>query len=220
MQDTVVNKKGRSCACPSHAGNIMLMENVAHAGLHAPSAMLDTDSPFSPVEDRNMARNALLVYPEFPTSYWSMRYALEFVGKKSNMPPLGLLTVAALFPDDYNLRVVDMNVQELTDADLDWADFVFMSAMMIQRRSLDEVVERCKLRQIPTIAGGPFPTSYHEDLDHVDYIIRGEVEETFPDFLRELEAGTAQHMYEAPPKPAVTVTPTPRYDLIPIHLRP
>ncbi|MDE0505908.1 MAG: radical SAM protein, partial [Candidatus Poribacteria bacterium] len=87
--------------------------------------------------------NALLVYPEFPPSYWGYNYALQFIGRKSNMPPLGLLTVAGLFPKDYRLKVVDVNVTPLLDKDLEWADVVFTSTMVVQRESYYEVVERC-----------------------------------------------------------------------------
>ena len=88
--------------------------------------------------------NALLVYPRFPPSYWSLQYAIELMGKRSAMPPLGLLTVAAMFPAHYRLRLVDLNVAPLTDEDLDWADLVLTSTMIVQRRSLQEVIAQCK----------------------------------------------------------------------------
>lgn len=81
-------------------------------------------------------KNALLVYPEFATSFWSFKFALQYLGKKSSVPPLGLLTLASMFPTDYNLRVVDMNVKPLTDADLHWADCIFTSTMIVQRQFL------------------------------------------------------------------------------------
>ena len=101
---------------------------------------------------------ALLVYPEFPVSYWGYDFALDFVGKKSSMPPLGLLTVAAMFPGEYQLKVVDMNVRPLMDQDLDWADMILTSTMIVQRDSLREVIERGKRAGVPIIAGGPHPT--------------------------------------------------------------
>jgi hypothetical protein len=105
--------------------------------------------------------HALLVYPAFPPSYWGYTYALDFVGKKSAMPPLGLLTVAAMFPEhNWHLKVVDMNVSPLTDTDLEWADYVFTSTMIVQKQSFYEVVKRCNQRNLPVIAGGPHPTSY------------------------------------------------------------
>ena len=159
-------------------------------------------------------KNALLVYPEFATSFWSFKFALQYLGKKSSMPSLGLLTLANMFPPDYNLRFVDMNVQPLTDADLHWADLVCTSTMIVQRKSLEHVIARAKRAGKPVVAGGPHPTSYWEDIAEVDYFLLGEVEATFPRFLRDLEQGTATHLYVPPEKPAITQTPLPRYELI------
>jgi len=158
--------------------------------------------------------NALLVYPEFPPSYWGMKYALEFVGKASSMPPLGLLTVAAMFPDNYKLRVVDMNTDPLTDADLEWADVVFTSTMVVQQGSLEHVVARCNRHGVPIVAGGPHPTSFFDEMKGVDHFVLGEVENVFPAFLKDFENGTAARIYSPPDKPDVTRTPLPRYDLI------
>jgi radical SAM superfamily enzyme YgiQ (UPF0313 family) len=159
-------------------------------------------------------KNALLVYPEFATSFWSFKFALQYLGKKSSMPSLGLLTLANMFSTDYNLRLVDMNVRPLTDADLHWADLVCTSTMIVQRNSLAQVIARVKRAGKPVVAGGPHPTSYWADIEDVDYFLLGEVEATFPLFLRDLENGTAQHLYVPREKPAITQTPLPRYDLI------
>ena len=161
-----------------------------------------------------MKKKALLVYPEFETSFWSFKFALQYLGKKSSMPPLGLLTLASMFSQDYTLRVVDMNVRPLTDADLHWADLVCTSTMIVQRRSLDTVITRAKRAGKPVVAGGPHPTSYWEDIADVDYFLLGEVEATFPRFLHDLAQGTAKHLYVPQEKPAITQTPLPRYDLI------
>ena len=155
--------------------------------------------------------NVLLVYPEFPASYLGYNFALDFVGKKAAMPPLGLLTVAGIFPEEYPLKVVDMNVRSLTDADLEWADLVFTSTMIVQRDSLQELVGRCNHAQVPVIAGGPHPTSFHEDIKGVDHFVLDEVEDTLLDFLRDLEQGTAKKIYRAPEKPDVSRSPLPRY---------
>jgi radical SAM superfamily enzyme YgiQ (UPF0313 family) len=159
-------------------------------------------------------KNALLVYPAFATSFWSFKFALQYLGKKSSMPPLGLLTLANMFPQDYNLRLVDMNVRPLTDDDLKWADLVCTSTMIVQRTSLEHVIARAKRAGKPVVAGGPHPTSYWEEMEDIDYFLLGEVEETFPRFLHDLEHGTAQHLYIPREKPAITQTPLPRYDLI------
>ena len=158
--------------------------------------------------------NALLLYPRHPPTYWGNNYALDLMGIKAAFPPLGLLTVAAMFPSRYNLRVVDLNVTSLEDADLEWADLAFTSTMIPQRPSLEQVVERCNRAQVPVIAGGPHPTTFHEEIEGVDHFVLDEVEETFPAFLRDLENGTARAVYRAPSKPDVTLTPLPRFDLI------
>jgi len=159
--------------------------------------------------------NALLVSPEFPVSYWGYQHALDFVDKKSVMPPLGLLTVAGMFPEEgYNLRLVDMNVEPLTDADIEWADAVFTSTMIVQQKSLIDVAARCKDAGTPVVAGGPHPTSFHDELDHVDHLVLGEVEKSFEEFLSDWSQGKAKRMYEVPAKPDVSETPVPRYDLL------
>ena len=159
-------------------------------------------------------KHVLLVYPAFATSFWSFKFALQYLGKKSSMPPLGLLTLANMFPSDYHLRLVDMNVHPLTDADLQWADLVCTSTMIVQRQSLEHVIARAKRAGKPVVAGGPHPTSYWEEMEDIDYFLLGEVEDTFPRFLHDLEQGTAQHCYVPQEKPAITQTPLPRYDLI------
>ena len=159
---------------------------------------------------------ALLVYPEHPPTYWGADHALEMSGVKATHPPLGLLTVAAMFPASYELRVVDMNVSDLHDADLEWADLVFTSTMITQHVSLRAVVERCNRAGVPVIAGGPHPTTFHEEIGGVDHFVLDEVEETFAEFLRDLESGTARRVYREARKPDVTRTPVPRFDLIDI----
>ncbi len=157
---------------------------------------------------------ALLVYPEFPPSYWGFRYALELVGKRSSMPPLGLLTVAAMFPSSWELRLVDLNVQPLLDADIEWADLVLTSTMVVQQRSLREVLTRCNALCKPVAVGGPHPTSFASEIVGADYFLLDEVEETFPRFLADFEAGRAAREYRPESKPAVTSTPVPRFDLL------
>ncbi len=166
--------------------------------------------------------NALFVYPKFPPSYWGFKYALDFLGKKSSMPPLGLLTIAGMFPKNYNLKVVDTNIEPLTDAHLDWADMVLTSTMIVQKASLYEVVERSNQAGVPIIAGGPHPTSYYDNIKEecdgtVDHFLFGEVEDIFEDFLTDFESGAANEVYRETKKPDITKTPPPRYDLIDIN---
>lgn len=158
--------------------------------------------------------NALLVYPAHPPTHWGAQYTLGMTGLSSNCPPLGLLTVAAMFPPEYGLRVVDMNVSALEDADLEWADFVFISAMITQRGTLPTVVERCNTAGVPVVAGGPYPTSYHEEIAGVDHFVLGEAENMFSGFLQDLENGRAKSIYREIGKPDMTRTPVPRFDLI------
>ena len=166
--------------------------------------------------------NALFVYPKFPPSYWGFKYALEFLEKKSSMPPLGLLTIAGMFPDNYAMKVVDINIEPLTDAHLQWADVVFTSTMIVQKESLYEVAERCNRAGVPIVAGGPHPTSYYDNIKAetdatINHFLFGEVEEIFEDFLTDFESGAAKETYRETRKPDITTTPPPRYDLIDIN---
>ena len=158
--------------------------------------------------------NALLVYPEHPPTYWGANFALEIVGIRSAFPPLGLLTVAAMFPQNYKLRVIDMNTGPLADSDLEWADIVFTSTMIVQRVSLQDVIDRCNRAGVPVVAGGPHPTTFHSEIRGVDHFVLDEVEETFASFLEDLEGGAARGIYRARRKPDVSKTPIPRFDLI------
>ncbi|ADU25652.1 B12-binding domain-containing radical SAM protein [Ethanoligenens harbinense] len=159
--------------------------------------------------------NILLVYPEYPVTYWGFQYALRFVAKKAAFPPLGLLTVAAMIPDEtYHKKLVDMNVQRLRDADLRWADLVLISAMVVQRTSVKEVIARCKRLGVKTAAGGPLFTAEKDDYDDVDYLILGEGEITMPMFLADWEAGHAKHLYLPDRFPELSETPVPQWNLI------
>jgi radical SAM superfamily enzyme YgiQ (UPF0313 family) len=165
-----------------------------------------------------MHRKILLVYPSIPTTYWSYKYALPFVGRKAVMPPLGLLTVAALLPPEFELRLVDTNVSSLLAQDVDWADLVFVSAMIVQRSSFEEVVRLCNQRGRPVVAGGPYPSTSHEQIRGVDHFVLDEAELTLPPFLRDLERGCPQRVYRNPEKPDLAGTPVPRFDLVDISL--
>ncbi|HJW08378.1 MAG TPA: cobalamin-dependent protein, partial [Holophagaceae bacterium] len=157
---------------------------------------------------------ALLVYPEIPPTYWSMRYALPFLGRKAAFPPLGLLTVAAMLPADWELRLIDLNVEPITRQDVEAADMVFMSAMLIQRASFDEVVALCQEADRPLVAGGPYPTSCHARIHGVDHFVLGEAEVNLPPFLADLANGCAAACYRDPARPDITRTPVPRFDLV------
>ena len=157
----------------------------------------------------------LLVYPEYPLTFWSFDYALKFISKKAAYPPLGLLTVAALLPEDWNLRLLDLNVEKLRDRDLEWADYVMISAMLIQQKSVRDILERCHSLGTKVIGGGPlFNSTPEEYLDSVDHLILNEAELTLPPFLADLSQGKPEKIYRSEGFPDLTLTPTPRWDLI------
>ena len=160
-------------------------------------------------------KNILLVYPEIPkTTYWSFSYALPFIQKKSAMPPLGLITVAALFPADSQVKLVDMNVEPLREEDVAACDAVFISAMIIQKDSMKQVIELCGKQQKPVIAGGPYPTTSYKEIDGVDHFVLGEVDLTFGAFLNDFVNGRAQKIYVPPERPSIEHLLPPRFDLL------
>jgi radical SAM superfamily enzyme YgiQ (UPF0313 family) len=156
----------------------------------------------------------LLVYPECPTTFWSFEYALKFISKKASLPPLGLMTVAAMLPSEWEQRLVDMNVKKLSDADLQWADAVFLSAMSIQKDSVLSVIARCKKLKLKVIAGGPLFTSCPEMFSDVDHLVLNEAEITLPMFLEDLRRGREQRVYTSPQWARLSTTPLPRFDLV------
>jgi radical SAM superfamily enzyme YgiQ (UPF0313 family) len=161
-----------------------------------------------------MGLRVLLVYPEMPPTYWSMKYALRFIGKKASLPPLGLLTVAAMLPEDYEITLVDMSVEPLFEAAVACADLVFTSSMLIQKESLEKVIRLCRNHGTRVVAGGPYPTSCHERIEGVDHFVLNEAEVTLPRFLEDFERGRAERIYSDPTKPDLALTPPPRFDLI------
>ncbi|MFH1057886.1 MAG: B12-binding domain-containing radical SAM protein [Pseudomonadota bacterium] len=157
---------------------------------------------------------ALLVYPQIPDTFWSFKHALKFIAKKAMHPPLGLLTIAAMLPKDWEIKLVDENVESLSDRHLQWADMTFISAMAIQRGSVKRLVARCKDAGVKVVAGGPLFTSSHHEFQDIDHFVLGEAEVSLPGFLRDLEAGCAGPHYEAGQFPDLDGTPPPRWDLI------
>ncbi len=157
--------------------------------------------------------NALLVYPEFPDTYWSFRHALSFIGKKSAFPPLGLLTVSAMLPASWDRRLIDMNVRPLRSADIEWADVVMVSAMYVQKESLKGVIESCKAHGKRVVVGGPYASMGVNEMIAADHIFVGEVEATLPEFLDDLEHDCAKRVYKAAERPALSATPIPDFRL-------
>jgi radical SAM superfamily enzyme YgiQ (UPF0313 family) len=158
--------------------------------------------------------NALLIYPEFPDTYWSFKHALKFVGKRASQPPLGLMTVAALLPRVWKKRLVDVNVERLRDRDLAWADVAMISAMHIQHNSLAVIVERCRARGLRTVVGGPIASSISAADLKVDHVVIGEAESLIAGLAHDLEQGTASPVYKAGERPAMETSPLPDFSLI------
>jgi radical SAM superfamily enzyme YgiQ (UPF0313 family) len=157
----------------------------------------------------------LLVYPEYPATFWSFRYALSFISKKASYPPPGLLTIAAMLPGEWELRLVDMNVRKLRDRDILWADYVYVSAMIVQADSVRRVLDRCRSFGRKVVAGGPLFTTGHEEYaGMVDHFVLNEAEETLPAFLRDLNNGTPAAVYTSPQWADMTASPVPRRNLV------
>ncbi len=159
----------------------------------------------------------LLINPEFPDTYWSFRHALSFDGKRSAYPPLGLLTVAAMLPRAWERRLVDLEVRRLKDSDIEWADMVFCTAMLIQKDALGRVVERCKALGKRVVVGGPYVSTSSESLPEADHIFIGEAETTLPQFFQDLERGEAKPVYQAAERPQLSLTPVPEFELAELH---
>jgi len=157
----------------------------------------------------------LLVHPEYPTTFWSFKHVLRIVAKKAVYPPLGLLTVAGMLPSEWELRFIDMNLEKLKNSDLEWADYVMVSAMLIQENSVHEILDRCHKLETPVIAGGPLFNSLPDKfIAHVDHLILNEAELSLPPFLEDLEKGTPKKVYRASTFPDLSLTPIPRWDLL------
>ena len=158
--------------------------------------------------------NVLLLYPEFPDTFWSFKHALKFVGKHAALPPLGLLTIAAMLSDSWNKRLVDTNVRPLNNRDLNWADIVFISAMIAQRDSATKLVARCKRHGKLIVAGGPLFNVEYPEFEAVDHFVLHEAEVNLPVFIEDLAAGQAKRIYCDHRFPSLHLTPAPLWELI------
>ncbi|MFO0973481.1 MAG: B12-binding domain-containing radical SAM protein [Phycisphaerae bacterium] len=158
--------------------------------------------------------NVLMVSPRTPDTFWSFRHVLPFISKKAAFPPLGLLTIAAMLPRGWSLRLVDLNVRALADADIDWADLVMISGMIVHAESARQVIARCGESGKPVIAGGPLFTTGRERFPEVAHVVAGEAEELMPRVVADIEAGTLQPLYRAERWPDISRTPIPRWDLL------
>jgi len=159
--------------------------------------------------------NILMIYPEFPDTFWSFKHALRFVRKKASSPPLGLITVASMLPAEWKKRLVDVNIKPLQRSDLEWADLVFISAMVVQKQSAVEILQKCKEAGKTVVAGGPlFTSAYTDYLDIVDHFVLNEAEITLPQFLADLELHKPQKVYSTEGYCDLSRTPVPSWDLV------
>jgi radical SAM superfamily enzyme YgiQ (UPF0313 family) len=156
----------------------------------------------------------LLIYPEFPDTFWSFKYALKFINKKASSPPLGLMTIAAMLPETWEKRLVDMNVQRLRDDHLSWADLVFISAMSVQKESVNKIIARCKAAGVRIVAGGPLFTTDYDAFGEVDHLVLNEAEITLPRFLEDIGKGVADRIYTTDHWADVRKTPIPLWRLV------
>ncbi len=158
--------------------------------------------------------NVLLVNPQVPDTFWSLKNALKFVSKKAILPPMGLLTIASLLPKEWPVRLVDTAVRPLRDRDIQWADIVLLTAMFIQKKSADQIIARCQQQGKKVAVGGPLFTSIPELYTHVDHLILKEGEITLPMFLNDLQNGSPRKVYTTHDKADLQTTPLPRWDLV------
>jgi len=156
----------------------------------------------------------LLVYPQCPNSFWSFKHALKFISKKAAVPPLGLITVSAMLPSGWQKKLVDMNVASLLTSDIEWADYVFISAMYIQKESVSYIMSECIKHNKKIVAGGPLFTQEYNNYPQIDHFILNEAEITMPLFLKDLASGHPEKVYKTSEFADLSVSPVPDYYLL------
>lgn len=156
----------------------------------------------------------LLVYPEYPDTFWGFKYALNFINKKAATPPLGLLTIASMIEEGNELRLVDMNVRHITDEDILWADYVFISAMITQKESTKYVITRCKNLNSMIVAGGPLFSELHDEFPEVNSFLLNEAENCISSLMNDLKKGELKKIYYSDERPDIESVPIPKWDLI------
>ncbi len=158
----------------------------------------------------------LLINPRFPQSFWSFEKALELVDRQALLPPLGLITVAAILPQEWEFKLADRNVRDVTEAEWDWAQLVILSGMIVQKEDMLVHIREAKLRGKSVAVGGPYATALPHELKEVgtDFLILDEGEITLPMFVEAIDRGDTEGIFRATEKPDVTTTPIPRFDLL------
>ncbi len=161
-------------------------------------------------------KKVLMIYPKYDETFWSFTKILKIIGKKSTFPPLGLLTISSMLPRNYEKKLLDLNFENLRDADLLWADIVFISAMIIQKESVESVIKQANKFNKTIVAGGPLFTTGWEDFKDLDCLFLGEAEDIFEGFLEDLNKGELKKYYTAEKFPSICKTPVPDWSLIDI----
>lgn len=156
----------------------------------------------------------LLVYPQYSETFWSFKYALSFIRKKAMVPPLGLITIASMLPDNFETKLIDLNIEPLKNEDILWADFVFISAMITQKDSVHKIADKCWELNVKTVAGGPLFIDLHTEFPNIDYFVLDEGEITLPMFLKDLKNNNLQKYYRSEEKPDIKKPPTPKWELV------
>jgi radical SAM superfamily enzyme YgiQ (UPF0313 family) len=159
---------------------------------------------------------ALLINPFIPPSFWSLKETVQISGAKALAPPLGLITMAALLPPEWELRLADLNTRPLPSGLWEWADLVMITGMIVQRENLLALVREAKAREKRVVVGGPYATSLPQEIldAGADFIVQGEAENTLPFFLAALDAGKTKGVFQPGSKPAMSDSPVPRFDLL------
>ncbi|MDD5084490.1 MAG: DUF4070 domain-containing protein [Candidatus Omnitrophica bacterium] len=158
--------------------------------------------------------NILWVYPKYPDTFWSFKHVMRFISKKAAFPPLGVVTVAAMLPRTWKQRLIDMNAERLRDRDIEWADYVFVSAMVVQKEGTREVIRRCKGKGVKVVGGGPLFSIAKDDFPELDHVVLDEAESIIGEFVRDLEGGQLKKVYQAGDFPSIEHIPQPRWDLL------
>jgi len=158
--------------------------------------------------------NILLIYPQCPDSFWGFKHAMKFISKKAAIPPLGLITVSAMLPETWQKKLVDLNIAILQENDVRWADYIFISAMYIQKESVNRILSICKKHHKKIVAGGPLFTQEYKNYPMIDHFILNEAEITLPPFLKDLSDGHPRKLYQTDEYADITSTPVPDFQLL------
>jgi radical SAM superfamily enzyme YgiQ (UPF0313 family) len=189
--------------------------HAPHSESAAPFLVLPDAGPSDCLPPLGANLKVLMIWPKFPPSFWGFEGVLEMIPERAMTPPLGLITVAALCPATWNIRLIDHAVEEVRDEDMLWADLVMVSAMHAQRVDARAILARARALRRRTFIGGPWASTQPELLLlEADHVLAGEAEEAFADIAVALEQGTARRLYRISDKPDMTRSPVPRYDLL------